>query len=283
MNDRPINQIIEQALPTLTKAQKTVALSIMAEPMYTAFAPIKNLSEKIGVSTATIVRFAYALGYKGYGEMQQQLLKYCQQRQHPVERLDNHFSKSTSTSGILSDILEQQIQNMRLTFGFDFESKMEATLNLLKNAEHIYTCGSRGSHSISYFLGHHLNRVFRNCDILEENNRLPDYLARMTSRDVFFVVSQPRYGRQLVRATYAAKKNGVKIISITDGPDSALVEPSNVVFFARNESHDFHNSMVAAMLIAESIISMIISGKFVNARQNLSELEPYFDSMRTFY
>ena len=282
MEDLNILQKIEQMLPNLTKTQKLVATEVLAEPTFLAFASVEQMAKKVSVSTASIVRFSNALGYNGYSELQAEMQNYCQRLLNPVDRLDINLTESIDPQNYMESIFQQQVANLRSAYSFEMEGKVRAAVELIKHAEHIFTCGPRGSFAVSYYLGNHLNRVFRNCDILRVDDRLPDHLARMTERDLFIFVNQPRYNRRLLRATQLAKKKGVKIIVITDSVNAPYSDLADVFLAAPNRSRDFHNSMLASMFIDEAIISMIISDQYVHARQSLNELEPFFSELDTF-
>lgn len=269
-------------LPELTKTQKMVATEILAEPMFLAFASVEQMAKRVSVSTASIVRFSNALGYNGYTELQAEMQNYCQRLLNPVDRLDINLTESVDPQSYMESIFQQQEDNLRNAYSFEMESKVRASVELIKHAEHIFTCGPRGSFAVSYYLGHHLNRVFRNCNILRADDRLPDHLAQMTEHDLFIVVNQPRYNRRLFRATQLIKQKGVKVIVITDSVNAPYSDLADVFFAAPNRSRDFHNSMLASMFIAEAIISMIISDRYVHARQSLNELEPLFSELDTF-
>lgn len=49
-----------------------------------------------------------------------------------------------------------------------------------------------------------------------------------------------------------------------------------------SRSSDFHNSLLSAMLIAEMIITLLISDDVSVTSRNLSEMEPLFETMDLF-
>src|SRR5215207_3778833 len=55
----------------LSPKHQTVARCIAENPAFAAFATAAELGERAGVSAATVVRFAQALGFNGYNELQQ--------------------------------------------------------------------------------------------------------------------------------------------------------------------------------------------------------------------
>lgn len=61
---------VSAAYGALTHSQKVVANYVDENYEDIAFSTLEELAEKIGVSTTTIIRFARALDYSGFSEMQ---------------------------------------------------------------------------------------------------------------------------------------------------------------------------------------------------------------------
>lgn len=282
--DQSLIEKIKEMMPDFTKLQRRIALFVLEDPMFIAFASVETASKKADVSTATVVRFAIALGYKGYNEFQNELRAFCQSQMYlnPVSRLDRNTARPIGPNSILNDIYSQQIKNLQYTYNSSLEVNIDLAVSLIEKARNIYTCGSRGSYSVAYYLGHHLNRVFANCDVLHVNDRLPDQVVRMTIDDVFIVVNQPRYNKTLYHTTEILKSRGVKIIAISDTNSSPYSKLADVFFAVTNSSKDFHNSMLASMLVTEMMISMVIYNRFPEARGRLDHLEDVFDKMDQF-
>lgn len=273
---------IKKNLPNFTKSQKLVAALILEDPMAIAFSSIEQSAKTAHVSTATIVRFANTLGLNGYSELQEKLREYCQSQMNPISRLEKHCYSQKTKKSILDHIYDVQLNNLRLTYTQDLEEKLMATVRYLKEAPHIYTCGSRGSASISYYLGHHLNRVFGNVDILPDDSRMVDYLLRIQAKDVLVVSNMPRYSKTVYRAAEIAKVQGAKVISITDSIASPYDSVSDILLPASCHSSDFHNSLLSAMLIAEMLITLLISDNMPETSFRLNRMEPLFQTMDTF-
>lgn len=273
---------IKQNLPNFTKSQKQVAALILEDPMAVAFSSIEQAAKTACVSTATIVRFANTLGLNGYSELQEQLRGYCQASMNPISRLEKHNYSQKTKKSILDNIYELQLNNLRHTYSPDLEEKLQATAQYLKDAKHIYTCGSRGSASISYYLGHHLNRIFGNVDTLPDDSRMVDILLRIQAGDVLLVSNMPRYSKAVYRAAQIAKEQGATVVSITDSVASPYYNISDILLPANCRSSDFHNSLLSAMLIAEMLITLLISDSQEETSTRLNHMESLFESMDIF-
>ena len=273
---------IEECLPSMTASQLKIANYILSDPMVLLFSSIEQASKQIGVSTATIVRFANLFGFHGYTELQGNVRAHYQQQVDPEKRLNANLDESSSSDNIFHSTYMQQLKPLESLYTDELEEKLKQTVDLLSAANHIYTSGPRGSFAIAYYLGHHLNRIFHNCDILEDNERISDLLARIKPGDVMLIINQPRYARRMYQSAQIAKNAGAKLIVITDNIMSPYCKISDVFFIVPNQSGDFHNSLLATLMIAEILITSMMVRNKKETQEGLVRMEPLFKQLNTF-
>lgn len=274
---------IERQFPEMTSTQQLIATSIMLDPMQVAFSPIKALSEKFGVSPASIVRFSQQLtDGRGYPQLQAEIQAHIRAATNPVKRLEENTATVSQDENLLSNVYDMQMSNLQKTFNQNLINAIGCATELISQAEHIYTCGSRGCYATAYYLGHHLNRVFDNTDIISDGDRLAEFLMRVTDRDAVIFVCLPRYSSRMLSAAKKLRAAGAKIISITGAPTSPFVAYSDISLYAFSHSSDFHNSQVSAMLVSEMLVSQAISSNLSRALGNLSKIESLFLDLRQF-
>lgn len=273
---------IEDSIPKLTSKQKIVAMSILQDPLSASFLSVKELSENINVSPATIVRFAKLITDDGFPQLQTELHRHVQTVSDPIKRMKLNTRTSSEDDVFLSKVYDTQLNNLRKTFTQNLASSISSAYQHLIEARHIYTLGSRGSYCISYYLGLHLNRALNNVDIISDNDRMADFLHRVTMDDVVILVCLPRYSSRLLTVAKQLRSIGAKIILITDSPDSPFVSFSDIAFYAACNSNDFHNSILPSVLIADMLISFLISKNQQLALDNLGEFEQLFGILKQF-
>ena len=79
--DRPkIIQLIRDRHSGLNDTNKKIADFILQNPEMATFSSLVEISKNVGVSDATLVRFARELGYNGFKELREDLLDYIRPR-----------------------------------------------------------------------------------------------------------------------------------------------------------------------------------------------------------
>ncbi len=273
---------IEEKFPSFTKLQKIAARSILDDPMDSAFSTVEQFSRKARISAATVVRFANTMGYSGYTEFQQAIQEYLRARLNPVKRLEQSLSSKGNGATVLSTFYRNQLALLETVLNDKIEAQIAEAAAAIAGTGHIYTLGSRGSYAIAYYICHHLNRVYKNADILPETGRLSDYLMRIHPGDVVIVVNFPRYNRQLVGAAKIAAALGAKVIVFTDSRFSPYTQHADILFELPCNSNDYHNTLLPAMLVSELLISYTIMKNYDVTRKSLDDLEPLCHTLEVF-
>lgn len=89
------------------------------------------LGKQCGVSEARMVRFAMALGYEGYPEMQEKLRSMVRQRLTAEQRVG--LMEETDRREVVSTVLKNDLQNLRKTMDElrpqDFDMAVECILS----------------------------------------------------------------------------------------------------------------------------------------------------------
>lgn len=273
---------IEERIPHLSAKQQQIALAILKDPVAASFRSVKEFSENIGVSPATIVRFAQSMTDGGYPQLQTELQNYIKSLNGPIERLGLNINIASEDDEFLMRVCETQLSNLHQSLSQSTLSSIKAAVELILSASHVYTFGSRGTYAISYYLGHHLNRILKNTDIIQDNDRLADWLRRASAGDVGIFVGFPRYSSRMLSAAKKLKAAGASVIIIDSTPNSPMASYCDIGIYVPSNSSDFHNSLLSAMFISEMLISLAFSVRPQEALENLSEIEDTFRDWNQF-
>ena len=97
----------------LSKGQKRIAEYISCHYEKAVSMTAVMLGRQCGVSESTVVRFAMALGYEGYPEMQEKLRSMVRQRLTAEQRVG--MMEETGRREVVSTVLKNDLQNLRKT------------------------------------------------------------------------------------------------------------------------------------------------------------------------
>lgn len=261
----------------LSKGHMRIAEFVAAHYNTAAHMTAGTLAKNAGVSESTVVRFAMALGYEGYPQLQKALQEVVRHRLTAVQRLE--LSSDMVQAQVLQTVLKGDIQNIRATVDEMDMIAFQNAVERILSARTIYVVGLRSAAPLAQFFGYYLNYIFDNvhlvssgwADVFEE-------IVRISRDDVLVGISFPRYSTRTLEAMRFARKSGAQVIAITDGPLSPLKAASDVCLEAQTEMASFVDSLAAPL----SVINALIVSLAINRKDELSnhfkQLEGIWDA-----
>ena len=276
---KTVLQLLETKIGLLTPGQKKVADYIIKNPTEVAFMTTKQLSELVGVSVATIMRLAYALGYTGYAQFQKALQELLRNRVAPPNRLEANL-KRVGNNNLLIKCAETQIANIRKTVEILSDKVINKAFNIILSAKKIYVIGVRTSFPAAAYLNDCLNLQGIDCELLiPDTVRLQAILTRITSKDLVIAISLPRYSKRVLEIVKVAKSKDAKILSITNGYSSPFASLSDVILACSFESLAFHRSVIGIMFVIDFLVTgMAVKGSDL-VKSKLEEIEKVVEAI----
>lgn len=258
----------------MTRAQRRVADYILKNPVDASFLTVVQLSKIVGVSTATVMRLSFSLGYSGYSEFQKDLQELLRDRVAPTTRLEIN-TKHLEHSSILANCAENQVSNLKAMMEFLTKETTDKCIDLILNAANIYIVSMRSSFAIAYYLHQALNQIMGNCRLLKaDSGDNIDDLLNIGPADLVIGITMPRYSRPTVETLRVVKGFGPKIIAITDGYKSPLAPLADVVLPCSVRSLAFHNSAAGPVFLVDFLITSIAMREPVRTKNRLEAAEP---------
>ncbi len=257
MHQENVLNSIKDNFVHLSKGQRRIANYIFEEYDKAAYMTASAISNAVGVSESTVVRFAMALGYDGYPDLQKALQESIKTKLTAVQRFD--MSKNMNYDNeTIKKIMTQDADNIRKTINMIDQSQFESVIDTISSANKTFLMGNRSSAILANYLGFYLHFIVEDLHIIPSGTHSSfDELINIDSNDCLIVVSFPRYAKGTLDAVNFAKSQGAKIIGITDSVNSPIHGVVDYVVYALYNMNTFIDSMVAPMSLINAIIMML--------------------------
>ncbi len=265
----------------LSKGHKKIAQFIEENYDRAAFMTAARLGKLVSVSESTVVRFANALGYEGYPQMQKALQEIVHHRLTSSQRLA--MSASVNAVELPDVVLRTDLNNIRATIEEVDRTAFAAVVETLSQARTIYVLGLRSAAPLAQFLGHYLQFIFDDVRLITgPGGDVFETIARITPKDALVGISFPRYSSRTLESMRFARSRGGKVIGITDGMLSPLHEVSDLCLDARTDMVSFVDSLAAPLSLINALL--VARGVRNNERltQNLRNMEEIWDTYRIY-
>ena len=262
---------------TLSKGQKQLAAYITENYDRAAFITASKMGRIVGVSESTVVRFAYALGYDGYPELQKSLQELIRNKLTSVQRIQ--LTGDLQPNDVLRSVLKSDVSNIRATIDSIDNASFNAAINALLEAKKVYIVGLMSAAPLAQFLAYYLGFVMDNVVMVSgAMGNIYEDLFRISSEDVCIGISFPRYSNRTIDALDFARGKGATIIAITDSVSSPIAEKAEHALIARSDMAGFADSLVAPLSLINAIIVACSLRRREQVSNTLSQLEGIWGS-----
>ena len=232
------------------------------------------MGRTVGVSESTVVRFAYALGYDGYPELQRSLQEMIRNRLTTVQRIQ--LTSDLEQDEVLSTVLKADIGNIRSTIESVDTAVFNSVIDDMLAVRRVYIVGIKSAAPLAQFLGYYLNFILDDIMIVTSmQSDVYESMLRIGREDMCVGISFPRYSARTVDALKFAKDRGARVTAITDSMFSPIAELADSVLIARSDMASFADSLVAPL----SLINAIIVGAGLRRKTTVSECLDQLESI----
>lgn len=272
MEQYDLLQKISGSYRKMSKGQKRIADYISGNYDKAAFMTACRLGDQAHVSESTVVRFANALGFEGYPQLQKSLQELIRNKLTTVQRIE--LASDMNDAAVLKTVLKSDMNNIRMTIEMVNADQFKEAVESLDKARKVFILGLRSSAPLTQFMGYYLNFVLQNVHICTSGvGDIFEQLMPATGEDVVVGISFPRYSTRTYEGIQFAKQRGAKIITITDSLSSKIAEVSDVVLTAQSNMASFVDSLVAPLSMVNALIVAIGLRRRSDISDKFQELE----------
>lgn len=253
-NKHNVLETISNGLSHCSKGQKKIGEYLLRNYAEASYMTAAKLSETVGVSESTIVRYAVELGLDGYPELQSALRYAARSKLTSVQRME--MARFRDDGDGFSKSLNLDIESIKRTLAGTDKADFDSFVTALTTADNIYLVGARSSASLAIFFNFYLSILFDKVHVVHTviGSEAYDQLFKVKKGDVVLGISFPRYSRLTVDVLTFAKKAGATVLSITDSIHSPLAGIADITLYADNESDMFVDSLVAPLSLINALI-----------------------------
>lgn len=272
-DSRVCYQRILDGYPGFSRQQRKVADFILANLGEVIYHPIARIEESTGVSQATIVRFAQALGYPGFNELRDALFAYYREYLSPDRRLKHSIERLEEQPASYGSITRREIPFLERSIESIDEAAFQGAVKTLCRAEAVHIFGIGPDGPLAAHLHFRLRRMkIRSHLVMDSGVVLFEHLLLPHARDaaVVFCFAQPSVDLTRILGTLAERK--VPVILITDfdsPPASRLVR--HVLRSERGPLGTYPSPLVP-MAVANALILAVAERLGTRAIEAMKEL-----------
>ena len=253
-------RVIHDRYDGMSKSYQKIALYLTQNPNDVAVRSVNSIGESSGVHASSFVRFAQALGYEGFKDLQSLFQKRLSTAapgfEARVKALEKELGERTDRSemGFMHDLVVRDIASLKQMLTDIQPEDLAEAVSLLEKADVVYLVGQLRSAPVVELLRYILTMLGKRCVLLDPGGGLATHMARaMRKTDLLFAVSFRFYANEVVNVVEEAARRGIPIVAISDSTLSPLAKSARVLFAVPEHEYTFSRSLAAPMCLAQAL------------------------------
>jgi DNA-binding MurR/RpiR family transcriptional regulator len=225
-----------------------------------ALETVAVIANRTEVQPSSMIRFAQALGFDGFSDMQQVFRTVLVTRpgnyRDRIETLRRQSEvDGADTGAVLADSVEESIHALQLLGEHTPTDDLNHAIDLLADANDIYVLAERRAFPVAFYLTYAISRLERSVHLLDGVGGMLNQQARnIKPQDAVIVISFPPYSPTVVELLAEQSQRGVTTVSITDSAVSPIAMEATVTFSIKQQEERAFRSLVAPMCLAQSLV-----------------------------
>ena len=251
---------VARAYPDMSKQLQRIARFALEKPNELALGTIAVVAEATAVQPSAMIRFANALGYRGFSDMQQVFRGHLVERSASYrERIDvlrrKQLNGQRAPAGVLHQLVSDSVGELGHLEESIREADLKAAVRLFAGADRLHLLAQRRAFPVAIYLAYALAQLELKTHLLDgAGGMLREDLRSVDKRDVLVVASFRNYAPEVVEAARDCAARGVPVVAITDGSLSPLVAHAKVCFELADDSTRPFRSLVAPLCLAQALV-----------------------------
>ena len=269
-----IKQLLTK-VESLNGAQRRLGRYLQNDSSALLLSNVNDLAQAVGVSKATVVRFAKTLGYAGFPEFKRDIQKEMRRKLRAADRMKETFAELGDDENIFAKLIKRDIQLLQETLRAASFTDFQKAVEVILKARKVFLIGLNASTALAYILYFRLVRVKKDAHwiFLTGGTSLLEQLAFMDQSDVLIAIDFLQVPREVQTALQHAKKIGTPILGITDFPSSPIARAADVCLYAKRGLHSSVNSMTPAFSLVNALAIAVGWAKQADSIKALTDLD----------
>ncbi|AUJ30331.1 MAG: MurR/RpiR family transcriptional regulator [Liquorilactobacillus hordei] len=267
MSGENVVDIIYSNLSTMTQTDKKIAQVILKNPGDAVNYTISELAAKAVVSEASVSRFCKNLQLSGFHQLKIELAKVSddESNYYKVINIDN-------IQQAIANIRDNKNAEITNTLNNVTTPTIKKIMKLIQNSHILQIAAEGNTFPVVADAAYRFNQIGILSICSESWQTSIGQTLNLTDKDTLMVISNSGESKSLLKQIEVAKKQGMRIIAITNRNDSPIALEADyhlrTAVRQRVLQSEYYFSRVAAMTAVETIFLLLIA----EDRERLSKI-----------
>ena len=249
---------IHREFDSLPQTLQRAAQWVAEHPAEVCFLSMREQARRAQVVAPTMSRLAQALGYTGYGALQDAFREHAAWGRADFAVRAKRMQSRAAHGHAPSDLAALQSTNVTALDALNTPERFGRVASRLLKAAQIAFLGFRSCHSVALH-AHYLHSMLVGRSVLLQDayGTLIESVAALPRRAVLVAIALSPYSRQTVDTVQYAAARGIAVVALTDSELSPLARAGSEHLLFQAASPSFFHSLLGAHALVERVMAEI--------------------------
>ena len=253
--------IIKSHYTGLSKSEKKVADYFINEGVAVIYKTLTDISQDIKVGEATILRFVRKVGFVGFQDIKLEIAK----EDKPKELIygEDYITRIANNINMVIKSNQELLKK---------ESILKA-IEIIENANNIFIFGCGASGIAANEASNRFMRIGKITNPVIDSHFQIMYATMTTKDDIIIAISLSGETLDIIEAISIAKKNGTKIIAITNYVLSSIAKIADCVLLTAGKENPLDGGSLVSKISQLYIIDILTTGVALKDKENVISIK----------
>jgi DNA-binding MurR/RpiR family transcriptional regulator len=266
-----LKEAITVGYPRMSPQLQRIARFALEKPHDLALGTVAAVAKATDVQPSSMIRFANALGFSGFSQMQQVFQGHLVERsasyRERIDQMRRVGRSSERAAGVLHQFVGDAVAELSRLEENVHADDMKAAVRLLADAKQIHVLAQRRAFPVACYLGYALNQLELPVRLLDGlGGMLHEFARTIGPGEVLLAASFRSYSPDVIATAGACRERGAQVVAITDSTLSPLKPVADVCFELGDDSGQAFRSLVGPLCLAQALV--VSTGHHLASRGN---------------
>ena len=251
-----LKRAISRQYAGLSGQLQRIARFVLDHPNDAALDTVSALAEKVGVQPSSFIRFAKALSFEGFSDLQQVFRQRLLDGQSSYrERIRRLRAGQDGEESVLHHFVAAGIESLHHLEEQVSPARIREAAEHLVAADTVFLVAQNRAFPVAFYMSYALCRLEKPCRLLDGLGGMLQREAALASpRDELVAISFAPYSPQVVDIVSAQSARGVPVIAMTDSALSPIAADASLVLDIQDNARREFRTLAAPMCLAQSLV-----------------------------
>ncbi len=250
---------ITESYPQLPNRLQGIARFALGNPDAMALSTVAEIARDASVPPSAVIRFANALGYPGFTDLQRIYRERLVARSATYrERIEKMRRTGSDQDPLLPQIVTFAMRELEMLRDHASPRRLEEATRLVTGARAVYLLAQRRAFAVAAYLAYGLTQLDVKAFLLDSvGGMLSEQVNLVGREDVLIAASFRNYTEEVVNAASVARRKGAGVIAITDAQVSPLARVASVTLEIGDDATVPFRTLAAPLCAAQALVMSV--------------------------